>query len=182
MSKQLAKDELLDKIEEAASKCEREVHGCGRCALATLMQYFELGDESSVDLISKGILPLSGGIAQTYSTCGALLGGLMAIGMAFFPGKVEDAEMEDIRAAMALGRQYYRRFEKELGSVRCFDIRAVGLGRCFDTADPDEYDKFVKAGAYDLCSKVAGKAARLAAEYILRIREEREKSQGAVRR
>ena len=170
MSKELAKEELLDKVEEAASKCERELHGCGRCALASLMQYFELGDKSSADLMLKAILPLSGGIAQTRNTCAAALGGLMAIGMVFFQGKLEDAKMEDIRAAMALGSQYYRRFEKEIGNVRCFDIRAVGLGRCFDTADPDEYDKFVKAGAYDLCSKVCGKAARLAGEFILNIR------------
>lgn len=171
MSKELAKEELLDKVEEAASKCERELHGCGRCALSALMQYFELGDKTSADLVLKAVLPLSGGIAQTRNTCGALLGGLMAIGMVCFPGKLEDATMEDIRAAMTLGRQYYRRFEKEVGNVRCFDIREVGLGRCFDTADPDEYDKFVKAGAYDFCGKVCGKAARLAAEFILEIRQ-----------
>lgn len=171
MSKEPAREELLDKVEETASKCERELHGCGRCALAALMQCFELGDKTSADLILKAILPLSGGIAQTRNTCGALLGGLMAIGMVCFPGKLEDATMDDIRAAMTLGRQYYRRFEKEIGNVRCFDIREVGLGRCFDTADPDEYDKFVKAGAYDLCSKVCGKAARLAAEFILEIQQ-----------
>lgn len=171
MSKELAKEELLDKVEEAAQKCERELHGCGRCALSALMQHLELGDKSSADLILKAILPLSGGIAQTRNTCAAMLGGLMAIGMVFFPGKLEDATMEDIRAAMTLGRQYYRRFEKEVGNVRCFDIREVGLGRCFDTADPDEYDKFVKAGAYDLCASVCGKAARLAAEFILQIRQ-----------
>jgi len=171
MSKELAKEELLDKVEEAASKCERELHGCGRCALSALMQYFELGDKTSTDLVLKAVLPLSGGIAQTRNTCGALLGGLMAIGMVCFPGKLEDATMEDIRAAMTLGRQYYRRFEKEVGNVRCFDIREVGLGRCFDTADPDEYDKFVKAGAYDFCGRVCGKAARLAAESILEIRQ-----------
>jgi len=171
MSKELAREELLDKVEETASKCERELHGCGRCALAALMQCLELGDKASADLILKAILPLSGGIAQTRNTCGALLGGLMAIGMVYFPGKLEDATMDDIRAAMTLGRQYYRRFEKEVGNVRCFDIREVGLGRCFDTADPDEYDKFVKAGAYDLCSKVCGTAARLAAEFILEIQQ-----------
>lgn len=171
MSKELTREEFLDKVEETASKCEREIHGCGRCALAALMQCFELGDKASADLILKAILPLSGGIAQTRNTCGALLGGLMAIGMVFFPGRLEDATMDDIRAAMTLGRQYYRRFEKEIGNVRCFDIREVGLGRCFDTADPDEYDKFVQAGAYDLCSRVCGKAARLAAEFIMEIQE-----------
>jgi C_GCAxxG_C_C family probable redox protein len=171
MAMELSKEELLDNIEEAAAKCEREVHGCGRCTLAALTQYFDLGDEASVDLLLKAVLPLSGGIAQTRNTCAAMLGGLMAIGMVYFSGKLEDAKIEDIMAAMKLGREYYRRFEREMGHVRCFDIREAGIGRCFDTADPDEYDRFVKAGGYELCSKVAGKAARLAAEHILQIRE-----------
>jgi C_GCAxxG_C_C family probable redox protein len=171
MVRELSQEELLDKIEEAAAKCEREVHGCGRCVLAALMQYLELGDEASVDLILRAALPLSGGIAQTRNTCGAMLGGLMAIGMVYFSGKLEDVNIEDIRAGMKLGNEYYRKFEKEIGHARCFDIRESGVGRCFDTADPDEFEKFLEAGGYELCSKVAGKAARLGAEYILQIRE-----------
>jgi C_GCAxxG_C_C family probable redox protein len=168
---ELSKEELLEKIEQAAVKCEREVHGCGRCTLAALTQYFDLGDEASVDLLLKAVLPLSGGIAQTRNTCAAMLGGLMAIGMVYFSGRLEEANMEYIMAAMKLGREYYRRFEREMGHVRCFDIRETGIGRCFDTADPDEYERFVEAGGYELCSEVAGKAARLAAEHILQLRE-----------
>jgi len=173
MAKELASEELLQKVEEAGSKCERELHGCGRCTLAALMQCFGLADKASTDLVLKAALPLSGGIAQTRNTCGALLGGLMGIGMVFFAGKLEDAEAKDIQAVMALGRRYYRRFEKEIGNVRCFDIRQVGLGRSF--SDPDQYEAFVKAGGYDLCASVCGKAARLAAEFILEVEEERAK-------
>jgi len=173
MVERLKKTELLDKVEQMASKCEREVHGCGRCALAPLIKHFELADESCGDLMLKGILPLSGGIAQTRNTCAAALGGMMAIGMVYFQKKsLEDAVIDEIKAVMALSREYYREFEKEIGHIRCFDIREAGLGRVFDTSDPDEYEKFVKAGAYDLCCKVCGKAARLAGEYILRIKEE----------
>jgi C_GCAxxG_C_C family probable redox protein len=179
MEKGLSKKELLDKIEEEAAKCERETHGCGRCTLAALMKYFELGDEKSIDLILKAALPLSGGIAQTRNTCGAALGGLMAIGMVFFPGKLGEENMQDIQTAMRLGREYYRSLEKELGHIRCYDIREVGLGRCFDTSDPDEYQKFVKAGGYELCSRVCSKAARLAGEYIFQIKEEQRNRKGA---
>jgi len=176
MREDLSKEELLDKIEQEATKCEREVHGCGRCVLAALMDQFALGDKASADLIQKAVLPLSGGIAQKRNTCAAALGGLMAIGMVYFSGKLEDAQIEDIMKAMALGRQYYGRFEKELGHIRCYDIRESGLGRCFDTSDPDEYEKFVKAGGYELCSSVVGKAAQLAAEFILQIRQEQANS------
>jgi len=176
MPDRLDRAEFLDKVEAAASTCEREVHGCGRCALSALMANFELGDKAGQELALMGILPMSGGIAQTRNTCGALLGGLMGIGMVSFPSGLEKSNMDDIRQAMKIGAQYYRRFEKEVGHSRCFDIRAVGLGRCFDTGDPDEYRKFVEAGAYDFCAGICGKAARIAAEFMLDILENQKKA------
>lgn len=171
MSSQLSREELLRKVEEDAARCERELHGCGRCTLSALMKHLDLGDQASADLALKAVLPLSGGIAQTRNTCGALLGGLMAIGMVSFPGRLDDATMDDIRAAMTVGRKFYRRFEKEIGHARCFDIREAALGRVYDTSDPDEYRKFAEAGGYQMCGDVCGKAARLAAEFVLDIRD-----------
>jgi len=176
MSEQSYRENLLDKVQAAASDCERELHGCGRCVLSALMSNFDLGDKEGKELALKGVLPLSGGIAQTRNTCAALLGGLMGIGMVSFPRSLEETNIDDIRSAMRVGNQYYRKFEKEIGNVRCFDVRAVGLGRCFDTADPDEYRKFVDAGAYELCSGVCGKAARMAAEFMLDIQEGQKKA------
>ena len=173
MACSLSNEEFLNKVEQEAGKCEETAHGCARCVLAALMAQFKLCNKESADFIQKAVLPLSGGIAQKRNTCAASLGGLMAIGMAYFPGKLEDAKIEDIMKVMALGRQYYSRFEKEIGHIRCYDIREAGLGRCFDTADPDEYEKYVKAGGYDLCKGVVGKAARLAAEFILELRQEK---------
>ena len=176
MPEESSRAEFLDKVEKTASTCEREVHGCGRCALSALMEHFDLGDQAGKELVLMGILPMSGGIAQTRNTCGALLGGLMGIGMVSFPAGLEKSNMDDIRGAMKIGAQYYRRFEKEIGHSRCFDIRAVGLGRCFDTGDPDEYRKFVEAGAYDFCAGICGKAARMAAEFMLDIQESQKKA------
>ena len=170
------REQFLDKVEAAASTCEREVHGCGRCVLSALLSNFDLMDKECAEVTLKGMLPLSGGIAQTRNTCAALLGGVMGIGMVAIPGKLADSGIDDIRGSMKTGNEFYRKFEKEIGNTRCFDIRAVGLGRCFDTADPDEYRKFVDAGAYDLCSQVCGKAARMAAEFMLDIQESQQKS------
>jgi len=176
MSEVSSREEFLDKVEKSASKCEREVHGCGRCALSALMEHFDLGDQAGKELALMGILPMSGGIAQTRNTCGALLGGLMGIGMVSFPAGLDQSNMDEIRRSMQIGARYYRKFEEEIGHSRCFDIRAVGLGRCYDTGDPDEYRKFVEAGAYDFCSGICGKAARLAAEFMLDIQEEQKKA------
>ena len=174
MAKELSKQELLNQIEETASKCERASGGCGRCCLTTVMQHLKLADDPTIELFRKAAFPLSGGIAQEKETCGALLGGLMAIGIAFFSGKVEDSDHNDRMELLKLGRQYYRGFEKEIGHVRCYDIREVALGRVFDTVDPDEFTRFDAAGGHEkLCPSVVSKAARLAAEFILDIQQQR---------
>jgi C_GCAxxG_C_C family probable redox protein len=135
------------------------------------VKHFDLEHPACGDLVVKAVLPLSGGIAQTRSTCGALLAGLMAIGIASFPRALEDVTKDDVQAVMTVGRDFYRRFEEEIGHARCFDIRQANLGRVYDTTDPDEHRKFLDAGGLDLCAGVCGKAARLAAEFLVLIKE-----------
>ena len=160
-------DSFLDYIEEETAKSAAEIRGCAPRCLSPLMKYLNLADQTTIEVLQKAALPLSGGIVQGYGTCGALLGGIMAIGIALFDGKVEDAPREKMMVLNEECRKYYRIFEKEIGHARCFDIRQAGLGRCFDTADPGEYDRFVEAGGHELCAKVVAKAARLAANLIL---------------
>jgi hypothetical protein len=42
MERELSNKDLLDKVEQEAVKCEREVHGCGRCVLAALRDHLRL--------------------------------------------------------------------------------------------------------------------------------------------
>jgi hypothetical protein len=105
MTKKMNREMLLDEIGKAAEKYEADFHGCGRSTLASLLHYFDLADEAGTSCLLKAALPLSGGIAQTKNTCAAAIGGMMAIGIMFFDGDVEEAKMDDIRAAMAAGRE-----------------------------------------------------------------------------
>lgn len=171
MSQKPTKIKVLDQIEEEASACLREFHSCAPCCLSTLLEHLDLADKPTTELFQKAVMSLSGGIVQEHETCGALLSGIMAIGIVSSPNKREGATRDDMMASMKPALEYYRKFEKEIGHVRCFDIRRVGLGRCFDTADPDEYAKFEAAGGHELCGKVVGKAARLAAEIIIDLRQ-----------
>ena len=95
----------------------------------------------------------------------------MAIGLAMVKGNPREAAVEERKASMKVSKQFYRWFEKEIGQVRCYDIRDAGLGRSFDTSDPEEMKKFVAAGGYELCGGVVGKASRKAAEMILEAQE-----------
>lgn len=162
------KQKLLDKIEREAAQHERELHACGRSALMALALNLNLMDENCINATLRAAIPLSGGIAGTRNHCGALLAGIMAIGLATVKSDPRKDTVEERKAAMAASKRLYRRFEKEIGHVRCFDIREVGLGRSFDTSDPGELKRFEEAGGFVFCSSVVGKAARMAAEIILR--------------
>ena len=161
----LSKEELLDKIEQTAHDYERDYHGCSRCTLRALQEHLNLGDGSTF-LAST---PLAGGIAFQGDTCGALLGGLLAVGLATASPNIEDEAA--LMSTMASGYFYLRRFIREIGSSRCRDIQTVRLGRSFNMLDPEEYERSKEAGAYRECPKVVGKAARIAANFILELRE-----------
>lgn len=171
MPQETSKDELLGRVERAAHDYEAKYHGCSRSVLRAIQENLNLGD----GLAFKASTPLAGGVAMRGNDCGALCGALMAIGMVTASEDITNEAA--LTEAMAAGFRFARRFEKAMGSVFCRDIQTARLGRFFDPADPTQYEAFEKAGGYKECPKVAGQAARMAAEYILEL-QERKKAKG----
>lgn len=62
-------------------------------------------------------------IGRTGSVCGAVAGGVMALGLVVQPGKT----MEEGLAAMRVAEEFRRRFETELGSINCRDSADLDL-------------------------------------------------------
>ncbi len=152
---------LLDRIEKTAHEYEKKFHGCSRCVFKSLQDHLGLGDGSAF----KAATPLAAGIAMRGETCGALLGGLMALGVVTASEDMSDenAQFESLGAAFRLARKV----EKEFGTIRCRELQAEKLGRFFNLADPADYQAFAEAGGYVECPKVAGKVARMTGEFIL---------------
>jgi C_GCAxxG_C_C family probable redox protein len=157
--------ELLDKIEKEAHDYERDFHGCSRCVLKPLQDNLDLGDEASL----KASTTLAAGVAMRGETCGALLGGLLAVGIA-----TASEDLKDVNAltnSLASGFRLARNVEKELGTTNCTKIQTDKLGRFYSLADPEQYKAFIEAGGYRECPKVVGKIARMTAEFILDYRD-----------
>jgi C_GCAxxG_C_C family probable redox protein len=162
--------QLLDRIEQDAAQMLIELHACARCALYAVGRNLRLADEACLEIALKAAIPLSGGIAGTRHQCGALIGGIMAIGIGMVHYDARTANPQSRKPVMVASRQFYRWFEKEVGQSSCYDIREVNLGRFFDAEDPEEAKKFAAAGGPELCAGIVGKAARKAAEIILESR------------
>jgi len=156
-------EELLNRIEETAYSYERDYHGCSQCVLLALQEHLKIGNEATFRAAS----PLAAGVALMGDSCGALLGGMMALGLAFGREKVDD--FGALAASALKARALYARFQQEFGSCLCRDVMAAQLGRFYDLAT--EYEAFQAAGGYDHCPKVVGKTARMAAEVILAARD-----------
>jgi len=159
--------ETLDRIEEAAGGCLVEMHGCARCTLMAIADNMDFGTPESIDNALRAGITLSGGIAGTRNHCGALVGGIMAIGIVGITDSPRVPNNEQKTSATAVSKAFYRRFEREIGHSQCRDIRDAALGRPFDTSDPDEVRKYQEAGGVEMCRKVVGKGARMAAEMIM---------------
>ena len=165
------REALLDQIEEKAHFYEKTFHGCSRCVFKALQDYLDLGDGATV----KASTPLAAGIAMRGETCGALLGGLLALGIVTASEDFEDEEAQF--AAMAAGYRLARKVEKEFGTIQCKTIQTERLGKFFSIADPKEYEAFVQAGGYVECPKVVGKIARMTGQFILEYRDKNQRDE-----
>jgi C_GCAxxG_C_C family probable redox protein len=165
MSEKTSREELLSRIEKEADNYEKEFHGCSRCVLKPLQDHLNLGNDASF----KASTPLAAGVAMRGETCGALLGGLMAVGMATASEDMTDADA--LRNCLAAGFRLARKVEKEFGTTNCTRIQTDKLGQFYSLADPEQYEAFIEAGGYMECSKVCGKIARMTAEFIMEYRD-----------
>ncbi len=152
---------LLDRVAWAAYYNDRVYEGCSRSVLYALQGHLHLEDAGAL----KASTALAGGIARMGETCGALIGGVMAIGLVL--GREDLADIQAYRDTMAASYQMYDRFKEEMGSTTCFEIQKKLFGRSFDFKRDEDAEEWYKAGGLEKCPLVCGVAARIAADIII---------------
>lgn len=159
-------EQIISKAESLGFKYEADRGSCPQCVLAALHETIGIGDEKLI----KSADSLAGGTAlSTQGTCGALVGGMLAI------GNLEGREYDDFtlgkrnRRVFKFAKLLYNRFVQEYGSPICRDVQKKLFGRSYVLLDPEEYKQFEEAGAHvDKCPSVAGNVAKWTAEIILK--------------
>lgn len=156
------KEELIGKIEGDARYNEVEYFGCSQVVLDALQRSLHIGNGGAF----KAASAFAGGVAMTREVCGALLGGVMAIGLVYGRASLETggvgAENPDFLEARVRASKLCDRFKEKFGSLRCVDVM-VSVGR-------KEFPRFNTIEAFEehaKCEHVTGPAARLAAQIIL---------------
>jgi mannitol-1-phosphate 5-dehydrogenase len=156
------------KIEQAYQlgfEYEQVYHGCGQCSFAAISDTLGIFDEN----VFNAATGLSGGLGlDGDSTCSALLGGVLAIGLVYPRTRQNfSGARENKYSNFDLTQQLIDRFRSQFGSLRCHDIHTRLLGRPFDLRSRTEREAFEEAGAHeDKCTATVALAARWTLEIL----------------
>lgn len=160
------KECLIKRIGKTASDSETAYGNCSRCVLLGFLEHLGLGSDEAY----RASLAFSGGVAGNLEVCGALLGGLIAIGLAYGSNRSDlsfGCCSEDLQQVKTLSNQVYDGFAEKFDGTRCSEVQKALHGRTWDLRDPQMHAEFMKAEIHDRCGDVAQVAAELTARVIL---------------
>lgn len=166
-----ASKKILDIIAKSAYNNDRAYEGCARSVLAALIGHLHLSSCEGTKEVIKASSALAAGVCRMGETCGALTGGIMAIGLVTGSEKLE--EFDAYKRSMENSYKLYNRFKEKYNTTRCFEIQEKVLGRHYDFKNEEDRVAWYKDGGLDKCPMVCATAARLAAEIILDLKKGR---------
>ena len=113
-----------------------EGYNCAQSVLLTMFEHWNGENE----LIPKIATAFGGGIGRCGSVCGALTGGVMALGIKY---GTNEPSLEKRLKAYELAQKFYKRFEKQHGSVLCRELIR------YDLSVPEELEKARRARIFE---------------------------------
>lgn len=129
-------------LQERAVKRFLEGYNCAQSVLLTMFEFWN-GEN---DLIPKIATPFGGGIGRCGSVCGALTGGIMALGIKY---GTDTPSSEERLKAYEKAQKFYKQFERKHGSVFCREL--IG----YDLSSPEELEEARKAKVFEeKCAKL----------------------------
>ncbi|OGO19334.1 MAG: hypothetical protein A2Z14_01385 [Chloroflexi bacterium RBG_16_48_8] len=159
------KEHLQQAIERDAYNNELNYWGCSQAVLGALQRNLDIGNKD----VFAAATGFAGGVAKNQEVCGALLGGIMAIGLVYGRREFEEGkvghEQRTFLEAQDRSAWLCEKFKERFGTLLCRELRTkVGrkpLGDENHHYTLEGFENHVK------CGDVTGAIARLAAEVIL---------------
>lgn len=154
----------MQTIERLALTKLADTQNCAQSTFFALEQHFELDGGPML----KALSPFPG-VALRGETCGAVTGGLLALGLVFGT----DEGSEDLSPAYAPAREFCQRLEELKGSLQCSELLEQGIGRSIDFTSPIELRDYSASNGPAYCAGIVKTAVQIAADIIEREREAR---------
>ncbi len=172
--KDLSVQQLLDKAYELGSGFEKCSHSCSQSTVAAMHEIFEMDDV----VVRVATSSAGGQAARVTGTCGALIGGTIALDC-FFGRPLQDlsysdrmsSNVESLHKAVAIAGRLYEKFIAEYKTIICPHIQTQLYGRHFYISDEEEMAKFIQAGGHGdssrSCCNLVGLASRWVVEILI---------------
>jgi len=158
------REELLQAAFELGGANEKANTGCAQSVIAAVMDTLGLESEDAF----KAASGLADGIGLTTDgSCGALVGGAMAIGLVLGRARKDFSNPLAAMKSYEVVRQLHQEFIDTYGSCRCREMQTKLMGRSFDLTRREELVEAMKLGMPEHCSRVVGASARKTVELIL---------------
>jgi C_GCAxxG_C_C family probable redox protein len=137
---------------------------CAQSVLLTMQEILGYPDE----LVLKAATGFGGGIGNMGSLCGALSGGVMALGLKY--GRYRLEQKAEKEKTYLLCAEWFERFKRRFGSALCIEILKA------DLKDPVKRMEYwgVEANRLRCANETVGTAAELLMELIEETEREKE--------
>jgi C_GCAxxG_C_C family probable redox protein len=155
LDKYKSKAEFVEDARKRAYDYDFNCHGCSQAVVRTFLEVFE--EENA--LLFMAASPFAAGMSMTGNNCGALIGGLMILGVVFGRRNMADG-MEGIIDGIRPARKLVKHFQGRFGTVNCRDLTQT------DLADPVKADAYFAGGGLDRCAGITGEVAAFVADLL----------------
>jgi C_GCAxxG_C_C family probable redox protein len=143
------------KKSERASVVFKEGFNCAQAVFSTVAEDFGLDSGTA----AKAATAFGGGMARMGSTCGAVTGAFMAIGLS--RGNDRPTDKESKEKAYWLAREFVERFKVRHGSIVCRELLGCDIGT------PEGHERAKAQGLFDnVCLKLIEDSVEILEELL----------------
>ena len=146
------RQEIIEKTAELAVEYEKKYSGCTQCVFLAIVDALKWGGveittEEMEDRLFPGLCLLTGGVGVTITgTCGAIIGSVLAIGVAMgITRDIRGKDMSFFGDGLSLVWWYVMdKCEEQYQSQLCKDIQIKHYGKYWDFREPGMTDEYFK--------------------------------------
>ncbi len=154
--------ELGQQAYQLAYTYDLEFGACPQCVLAAISETIGVVDEH---LIKAAHTLSGGGGLRGVGTCGALAGGLLAIGMKYGRERKNFGKTRNLKS-FQLSKELMDKFYNLYGGYSCNHIQEKYTGKTYNLLNQEEIKTFKSTCCKEECAKLSGNIAQWVVEMI----------------
>ncbi len=141
IEKYATREMFIEDLKKRTFSTEVRYHGCAQVVVQTFLDVFDVNNVQ----LSMASSHFAAGLALTGNNCGALIGGIMVLGLVFGRDDISGG-MQAIVKGIRPTRKLVKYFEEKYNKLNCREITGT------DLADPKKAETYFNAGGLEKCA------------------------------